>query len=329
MKFKNFYQELPDKINIASYCPKNKEEIMGWRSVIITQHAKLTYSMNMMIVQTRDGINQIPINDINLLLISTSQAVITSALISKLSENQTKVIFVDDKYQPVSETVDYYPGSRDLKKMKCQFTWDAKRKQILWTKIVNLKLKNQIAVLKNYKLDYQKVQNELDQLEVDDITNREAAAARKYFMILFGKNFVRRNSSVINAALDYGYAILLSSFDREIAVNGYLSYIGIHHHSVENQFNLGSDLMEPFRPFVDYWVKAHEKITEFSPDIKYGLVELLSLEINLNGRKTLLTNAISDYVRDCLRFLSDEIDDFDMEMNITNEVPNNALNDNV
>lgn len=87
--------------------------------------------------------------------------------------------------------------------------------------------------------------------------------------------------------------------------------------------------MEPFRPFVDYWIKAHEKITEFSPDIKYGLVELLSLEINFNGRKTLLTNAISDYVRDCLRFLSDEIDDFDMEMNITNEVPNNALNDNV
>ena len=39
---------------------------MGWRSVIITQHAKLTYSMNMMIVQTRDGVNQIPIDDINL-----------------------------------------------------------------------------------------------------------------------------------------------------------------------------------------------------------------------------------------------------------------------
>lgn len=91
---------------------------MGWRSVIITQHAKLTYSMNMMIVQTRDGINQIPISDINLLLVSTSQAVITSALISKLAENQSKIIFVDDKYQPVSETIDYYPNSRSLAKLK-------------------------------------------------------------------------------------------------------------------------------------------------------------------------------------------------------------------
>lgn len=94
---------------------------MGWRSVIITQHAKLTYSMNMMIVQTRDGINQIPIEDINLLLVSTTQAVITSALISKLAQNQTKVIFVDEKDNPVTETVDYYPGSRKSSKLVKQF----------------------------------------------------------------------------------------------------------------------------------------------------------------------------------------------------------------
>ena len=48
----------------------------------------------MMIVQTRDGINQIPIEDINLLLVSTTQAVITSALISKLAQNQTEVVFL-------------------------------------------------------------------------------------------------------------------------------------------------------------------------------------------------------------------------------------------
>lgn len=302
---------------------------MGWRSVIITQHAKLTYSMNMMIVQTRDGINQIPISDINLLLVSTSQAVITSALISKLAENQSKIIFVDDKYQPVSETIDYYPNSRNLAKLNQQFNWDEKQKELLWTKIVTRKIQNQIRVLKNYDLTWDDVQNELDQMELNDSTNREAAAARKYFINMFGKDFIRRNSGVINAALDYGYAILLSAFNREIAVNGYLSYLGIHHHSQENQFNLGSDLMEPFRPFVDYWVKAHENIDEFTPDIKFGLVELLSLEIKFNGRKTLLSNAIAIYVRDCLRFLSGEIDKVKIEMELTDEVPNDAINDNV
>ena len=395
-------------------------EKMGWRNVIITQHAKLTYSMNMLIVQTKDGINQIPIEDINLVLISTSQAVITSALISKLAKNQCKVIFVDDKYQPVTETVNYYPGARDIKKLKMQFEWNERRKENLWTKIVaaklknqisvlknyrideteveqelyklevndlsnreaaaarkyfmklfgkdfirrnsgvnyypgardikklkmqfewnerrkeNLwtkivaaKLKNQISVLKNYRIDETEVEQELYKLEVNDLSNREAAAARKYFMKLFGKDFIRRNSGVINAALDYGYSILLSSFDREIAMNGYLTYLGIHHHSVENQFNLACDLMEPFRSIVDYWVKAHENITSFTPDIKYGLVELLSLQIKFNGRNTILTNAISVYVRSCLRYLSGETDDIRIEMSLCNEVPNDAINDNV
>ena len=303
---------------------------MGWRSVIITQHAKLTYSMQMMIVQTRDGINQIPIEDINLLLVSTTQAVITSALISKLAQNQTKVIFVNEKDNPVVETAAYYPGARNMAKLKKQFNWDEHLKEVLWTRIVSQKIKNQIAVLANYHLDKDEVQSELDQLEINDESNREAIAARKYFMLLFDKDFVRRDTSAINAALDYGYAILLSSFNREIAMNGYLTYFGIHHCSQENQFNLASDLMEPFRPFVDYWVKAHEKIKELTPDIKYGLVELLSLEIKFNGKKTLLTNAITVYVRECLKFLSGESKKLpEMEMSLTNEVPNNALNDNV
>lgn len=303
---------------------------MGWRSVIITQHAKMTYSMNMMVVQTRDGINQIPIEDINLLLISTTQAVITSALISKLAENQTKVIFVDDKDEPVAETVDYYPGARNLGRLTSQFNWEINQKEKLWTKIIKQKIANQIMVLKNYHLEWQNVQDELDQLELNDATNREAIAARKYFMILFEKTFVRRDNNAVNDALDYGYAILLSSFNREIAVNGYLSYLGIHHHSEENNFNLASDLMEPFRPFVDYWVKAHEKIKQLTPDVKYGLVELLSLKINYNGKNTLLTNAISTYVHDCLCFLSGQNKNLpEMEMSLTDEVPNNALNDNV
>ena len=303
---------------------------MGWRSVIITQHAKLTYSMQMMIVQTRDGINQIPIEDINLLLVSTTQAVITSALISKLAQNQTKIIFVDEKGNPIVETAVYYPGTRNMAKLTQQFNWDEHLKEVLWTKIVSQKIKNQIAVLANYHLNKDEVQSELDQLEINDESNREAIAARKYFMLLFDKNFVRRDTSAINAALDYGYAILLSSFNREIAMNGYLTYFGIHHCSQENQFNLASDLMEPFRPFVDYWVKAHEKIKELTPDIKYGLVELLSLEIKFNGKKTLLTNAITVYVRECLKFLSGDSKKLpEMEMSLTNEVPNNALNDNV
>ena len=101
---------------------------MGWRSVIVTQHAKLSYTSHLMVVQTNDGINQIPIEDIELLLVSTTQAVITSALLSELAKREAKVIFVDNTLQPVCETVSYYPNNRsyELIDPKCQFKLEKK-----------------------------------------------------------------------------------------------------------------------------------------------------------------------------------------------------------
>lgn len=302
---------------------------MGWRSVIITQHAKLSYSAHMMRVQTGDGINQIPIEDIDLLLISTTQAVISSALISELSKQNTKVIFTDSKNQPTCETVGYYPNNRSLGILKKQISWNEDRKQKLWTKIIELKMTNQTKVLKLRNIECEDLASEIDKLEIGDPTNREAVAAQKYFPRLFDEqNFSRRISSAANAALDYGYSILLSSVNKEIVSNGYLTQLGIHHHSDENQFNLGSDLMECFRPVVDYWVSG-QKFDALTPDIKYGLVDMLNVELDYNGKTMLLRNIIPDYVRKCMNYLNEEIDSMEIEVNFKNEVPNNAINGHV
>lgn len=301
---------------------------MGWRSVIITQHAKLSYSSRMMTVQTRDGINQIPLEDISLLLINTTQAVITSALVGHLAKHEIKVIFSDEMHEPICETVGYYPSTRDVDLLEQQVTWSISRQENLWTKIVFAKIQNQIQVLSSYGNEIDEIQDELDKVEINDLTNREATVARKYFPLLFEKDFIRRKSSPINAALNYGYSILLSTVNQEIVSAGYLTYIGIHHHSEENMFNLGSDLMEPFRPVIDYWV-AGQKFNELTPDVKYGLVELLSLEIMFNGKKMLFKNAISEHVRNCLNFLNADSNQADIEVEFTNEVPSYAINDNV
>lgn len=302
---------------------------MGWRSVIITQHAKLSYSAHMMRVQTGDGINQIPIEDIDLLLISTTQAVISSALISELAKNNTKVIFTDIKNQPICETQNYYPNNRGLNLLKRQFNWNEDRQQKLWTKIIELKMINQLKVLKLRKIECADLKSEIDKLEIGDPTNREAIVAQKYFPRLFNEqNFSRRNASAANAALDYGYSILLSTVNKEIVANGYLTQLGIHHHNDENQFNLGSDLMECFRPVVDYWVSG-QKFNELTPDIKYGLVDMLNVELEYNGKTMLLRNIIPDYVRKCLNYLNNETDSMDIEVNFKDEVPNNAINGHV
>ena len=302
---------------------------MAWRNVIITQHAKLSYSSNMMQVQTSKGITQIPLSDIALLLVESTQAVITSQLISKLAEQGCKVIFVDNKYNPITETVNYYAPKCNYQNLLAQLHWDETLKQRLWTEVVWLKMNNQLNVLKNYHLPTEKVEQEINKLEFNDVSNREAVVAREYFQELFGKSFVRQDEGdTINAALNYGYSILLSSFNRRIVQNGYETYLGIHHSSIANQFNLASDLMEPFRPFVDYWV-AGQKLKDFTPDVRYGLVELLSLQIKYNGKAILLANAIDLFTKECLGYLSNDVDKIESVMDFVNEVPNHAIADNV
>lgn len=301
---------------------------MGWRSVIITQHSKVTYSSNMMRVQTRDGINQIPIEDIDILLISTTQAVLSSALIAELAKQNIKIIFTDKRNEPICETNNYYPNNRSTTLINKQFNWSEQRKNLLWTKIIQNKITNQLKVLELRNLKFDDLKLELEKLEVGDPTNREAVIAQKYFPRLFEDKFNRRTNSAINAALDYGYSILLSTVNKEITVYGHLTQIGIHHHSDENQFNLGSDLMEIFRPIVDYWVSG-QKFNELTPDIKYGLVDMLNLELEYNDKTMLLRNIIADYVRKCLDYLDEKKDSINFEVNYKDEVPNNALNGHV
>lgn len=301
---------------------------MGWRNIVITQHAKVAYSMNRLIIQTDQDKYTVPVGDIQLLMLETTQAVITTAAICALAEEHAKIIFTDHQGNPVSETTDYYPTRRTADLVRQQVTWPENRIANLWTKNIGSKIQNQIQVIDFNKIDSQPLVDELDKLELNDVTNREAVVANKYFTLLFGSEFYRRDFSPINAALNYGYAVLLSLVNRAVVANGYLTCIGIHHENNENEFNLGSDLMEPFRPIIDQWV-GQQRFDEFTPDVKIGLVSLLSVKLVFNGREQILSNAIKEHVANCLHFLSGEVDQIQIEVEIPNEVSSNAINGHV
>lgn len=301
---------------------------MGWRTVVVTQHAKISYSSRQLVVQTRDGINEIPINDIQVLLISTLSAVVTTAAINALIQSEAKIIFTGRDGQPSGETLGYYSGNRDGDLLEQQFGWSQMLKDQLWTKVVAQKILMQIQVCGFLNQTTDDLKSEFDKLELGDASNREAIVARKYFNLVFKHDFVRHEFDPVNSALNYGYSILLSAVDREIVANGYLTQFGIHHHSGGNNFNLGSDLMEPFRPVIDFWV-AHQKFKELTPDIKFGLVDLLNYELIYNGETTILRNALTKHVANCVNFLSQQNEDITIKVELTNEVPNNAINGHV
>lgn len=301
---------------------------MGWRNIVITQHAKVAYSMNRIIIQTDQDKYTIPVGDIQLLMLETTQAVITTAAICALGEAHVKIIFTDHQGNPVSETTDYYPTRRTADLVRKQVAWPENRIANLWTKNIGSKIQNQIQVIDFNKIDSQSLVDELDKLELNDVSNREAVVANKYFTLLFGSEFYRRDFSSTNAALNYGYAVLLSLVNRAVVANGYLTCIGIHHENNENEFNLGSDLMEPFRPIIDQWV-SQQRFDEFTQNVKIGLVSLLSVKLMFNGREQILSNAIKEHVANCLHFLSGETDQIQIEVEIPNEVSSHAINGHV
>jgi CRISPR-associated endonuclease Cas1 subtype II len=134
------------------------------------------------------------------------------------------------------------------------------------------------------------------QIEPGDITNREGHAAKVYFNALFGMGFSRSLENTINSALNYGYGILLSVFAREIASNGYCTQLGIFHDNMFNQFNLASDFMEPFRPFVDR-VVCKMNLEVFGHDEKVEIIQVLNEQVVIDGKQQYMVNAIRVYCK--------------------------------
>lgn len=130
-------------------------------------------------------------------------------------------------------------------------------------------------------------------------------AAKVYFNALFGLDFTRTEDNNINAALNYGYSIILSTFTREIVANGYITQLGLFHDNMFNQFNLASDLMEPFRVLVDREVKQM-KLDSFEHDEKMQLVNILNQEVSIDGRIQYVNNAIKIYCKSVFDALNDD-----------------------
>ena len=269
---------------------------MSWRTVVISSSAKLDYQLGYMLVRTSETV-KIHISEINILLVESTAVSITAALLNELTKKKVKVIFCDEKRNPSAELISYY-GSHDTSvKIKKQISWFPDIKTSVWTEIVCEKIRKQADLLLEYdKKEAFMLYDYMGEVEFGDSTNREGHAAKVYFNALFGKDFTRTSETSINAALNYGYSLLLSAFNREIVMNGYLTQLGLFHDNMFNQFNLGSDLMEPFRPLVDRRVKEMNPV-KFEHEEKIEILHLLQDELVIMGRKEYVTNAIKIYTR--------------------------------
>jgi CRISPR-associated protein Cas1 len=110
----------------------------------------------------------------------------------------------------------------------------------------------------------------------------EAQASAYYFPQMFGRSFHRSQAVWVNAALDYGYAIMRGACARALVAHGMLPSLGLFHSSEQNAFNLADDLIEPYRPIVDLHVATQTPPAnndDLRPADKLGLIALLNVDV--------------------------------------------------
>ncbi|MDE5593030.1 MAG: type II CRISPR-associated endonuclease Cas1 [Clostridiales bacterium] len=273
---------------------------MGFRTIVVKSRVKLELRLNMMVIRG-EAEKKIFIDEINTVIIQSTAVAVTAALLNELAKNNIKVIFCDEKCNPSAELLPYYGAHNTSKRYKQQLNWIQPVKDAVWKVIITRKILCQAEVLTFLQCTEQAnmLTEYAAQVVEGDATNREGHAAKVYFNAFLDEG--RRNDSFMNGCLNYGYAILLSAFNREIVAAGYMTQLGIWHDNDFNQFNLASDLMEPFRPYVD---RVALGIDDGDDGFKTKLTDILNYGVKIDGKRTTFDLAIRQYVRSVFHALN-------------------------
>lgn len=268
---------------------------MSWRVVVVSGNAKVDYKMDYLAIRKLDETRRVHITEIGVLILESTAISITAYAMCELIQHKVKVIFCDRQRNPLGEVMPLY-GSHDTSdRVRSQVRWSREHKDLVWREIVRAKIKGQRDVLlAQGRSAASLLTGYLEQLTPGDATNREGHAAKVYFNALFGSGFSRDMDSPVNGALNYGYSLLLSAVNREIAASGYITQLGIFHDNAFNPYNLGCDFMEPLRPLVDHEVVSMRP-ESLGKDEKMALVRLLNREVRVDGRRHHLLYAIRLY----------------------------------
>ncbi|MDO4849473.1 MAG: type II CRISPR-associated endonuclease Cas1 [Coriobacteriia bacterium] len=290
----------------------------GFRNIVIQNPCKLSYKGGYMVVRKEDDTAKIHLSEFQTLVLQTNRVYISAYLMSELAKAKISLVVSDERYDPIGQFLPLYGAHNTSARIDEQLEWGPVAKKQVWQRIVKDKIAHQARVLsvRAREDDAAVLEKVATEVRSGDSTHREAHAAHVYFPALFGLGFSRDDETPINAALNYGYALLLSSVNREIVARGYLTQQGICHRNEFNQFNLSCDFMEPFRPIVDRIVFDNVR-GDFTKDDKLLLVDMFNQAIPYRGGAYRVSSVISLYVKDCLDALArrlsvDAIEPFDV-----------------
>ena len=240
-----------------------------------------------------------PIEDIGLIILDHQQITITQALMAKLLANNTALITCDDTHHPTGLLLSLDGHSLQSQKFQAQIEASAPLKKQLWQQTIAAKIENQAAMLAFRREENKLLLRLAENVKSGDSENAEAQAAVYYWKKVFPEflNFRReRHGPPPNNLLNYGYAILRALVARSLVGSGLLPTLGIFHRNQYNAYCLADDIMEPYRPFVEFTVyqiiRNNGSNLEMTPAMKKSLLQLPAMDVMMENKKTPLINAV-------------------------------------
>lgn len=288
-------------------------KLVGYRQIIIKKSEKIHFKDNQLIIDKEQKSTKIPLEDINYVLIEDATTILTTRLLAEFGKNAISLIICDEKFEPTSIMYPYNYHFKQLENFNRQLEINNEIKNEFWNQIVKRKIENSVRVLEmtsKEEFPISKLNEYINEVIDGDIKNREGLAAKIYFRSIFGSDFIRFYEDAINSALNYGYTILASAIIRNLSVFGLNTYLGIHHNSKINNFNLAYDFLEPYRCIVDKFVYDNKDsiVYPLTFNFRKELINLMNKEVIHKNKKYTVEYSISLLIKSYIRsFTTGEI----------------------
>ncbi len=282
------------------------------RTIDISEAAYLHLkNQQLLIDKERETVGQIPIEDLGVLILEHPAIVLTQRVVIACQKNNVVVVFCDEKHLPYSVILPIAESNKlHTKILRQQFNITEPTRKRLWQQIIQQKIKQQARTLQLLDKKHVRLKSLSQKVKTGDSGNCEAIAAQTYWKTLFGTEF-RRNVELegINSLLNYGYSIIRAMIARSICGAGLHPSLGLFHHNQYNSLCLADDLMEPFRPWIDFLVyqMAVQEEVVVNQSSKQVLLGLMNEAVIYEGKKMPLMVATHYLMADLKRCYNKEI----------------------
>lgn len=255
----------------------------GWRVLDFTECRGELVTRRGQLVVIRQGHSEtaVPAADVAVVLLGTRLTIGPQAL-PLLAKHDIAALLCDWRGVPHCALYPWLEHTRVGARQRAQAQLSRPRAKNAWMQLVAAKIRGQAAALDTAGAGgSQHLRDLAAQVRSGDPANVEATAARWYWSRIFvdsEQRFRRDHTGTdgLNAALNYGYAVVRGFGIRAAAAAGLAPSLGVFHKNRSNQFNLVEDLIEPFRPIVDAAVASQPRGVLNGPETRRNIVTILS-----------------------------------------------------